>query len=79
MAMNVFARNRYVAYKTAAKKTGVDYEVVKAAFNSKEPIEDENVKKAVNIAHAVLRGYGEAYKKAAGAEAAPAEEAVAEA
>lgn len=62
MAMNVFARNRMVAFKTAAKKTGLSYEEVKAAYNSKEKLEDANAQKAVNIAHAILRNYGKAYK-----------------
>lgn len=79
---NTYARNRMVAFKTAAKKTGLTYEEVKAAYNSKEKSDNELVQKAVAIAHAILRNYGKAYKAAQnGAVEAPAEvaaEAVAE-
>lgn len=73
MAMNTFARNRMVAFKTAAKKTGLSYEDVKAAYNSKEKQTDSNMQKAVNIAHAILRNYGKQYK-AGQVQEAPAEE-----
>lgn len=62
MAMNVYARNRMVALKTAAKKTGLTYEAVKAAYNQKTKLEDAQLMKAVNIAHAILRNYGKAMK-----------------
>lgn len=82
MAMNAYARNRMVAWKKAAQITGLSYETVKAAYKAEDfkALSDEE-KKAVNIAHNILRNYGKAYK--ANTEAAPAEtvaeEAVAEA
>lgn len=78
MAMSTYARNRMVAWKVAAKNTGLTYDEVKAAY--KTPKEEyENLsdleKKAVGIAHSVLANYAKAYKEAqATAEAVAVEE-----
>ena len=74
MAMTQYARNRYVAYKKAANKYGVDYEELKAAYKAKTVPDDENMKKAVNMVHAILRGYGKKYKAANAEKAVVAEE-----
>lgn len=77
--MNVFARNKMVAYKVASKKTGLTYEEVKAAYKKPAEEKSEIEVKASKIVHAVLKNYANAYK-AANAENTPAavEVAVAE-
>lgn len=69
--MNVFARNKMVAYKVASKKTGLTYEEVKAAYKKPAEEKSEIEVKASKIVHAVLKNYANAYK-AANAENAPA-------
>lgn len=76
--MNVFAKNRTVAYKTAAKKTGLTYEEVKAAYKKPADEKTDVEKRASKIVYAILKSYAEKYhaanaENAEAVEAAPAE------